>query len=105
MNLPLGIILLIPAAILLFIGKAKSLARDFYLSSRGLLLIILLILISSFIVMPLAALGKDAYLNIGGVFLPSVLAIYIFSREERSGRSRITMVSALVFAFSFCFSY
>jgi hypothetical protein len=104
MTLPWGIVLLIPTAILLFLGKAKSLARDCYLSSRGLLLIIFLVLISSFIVIPLTAFGNEVYLNIGGVFLPSALAIYIFSREKRSGRGRVIMVSVLVFAFSFCFS-
>lgn len=74
-----GVVLLVVASILIFLGLAHRILDKLYLSDRGGLLLIGALIIGSFIDIPLWR-NPSVTLNVGGALLPVLLAIYVLSR-------------------------
>lgn len=82
--MPFGILLLIGAGVLIYLGLAHRVLDRLYLTDRAALFIILGLLVFSFIDIPL---GPNLIINVGGAILPIGLVLYILYRcdtkEER----------------------
>ncbi len=74
---PVGIIILIIASILIYLGLAQRALDRMRLSDRGALVVIAAIILGSFINIPLPFLPFTTSVNVGGALVPVGLAIYL----------------------------
>ena len=71
-----GVVLLILASVLIFLGFAHRILDRLYLSDRGGLIFIGAMIVGSFIDIPLWK-SPSISLNVGGAVLPLILALYV----------------------------
>lgn len=94
----IGIIILIVASVVIYLGLAQRALDRMRLSDRGALLVIGAIIVGSFINIPLPFLPFNTSLNVGGALVPVGLAIYLLVRAG-SGKEWIrALVGAVVTA-------
>lgn len=74
-----GIVVLVLVSILILLGLAQRVLARLYLSDRGSLLVIGLMIVGSFINIPLWQDPKVS-LNVGGALVPLGLSIYVLAR-------------------------
>ena len=103
MRLPLGTVILLVAAVLVYFGVAQRLLDRMRLSDRAALLFIGAMLIGTYL--PALPLGKRLAINIGGGLVPIGFALYLwFTADESSERWRTLwatlIATALVYAAS-----
>ncbi|NLI11902.1 MAG: DUF1614 domain-containing protein [Peptococcaceae bacterium] len=76
----IGIIILLVASIVIYLGLAQRALDRMRLSDRGALVVIGAIIIGSYINIPLPFLPFNTSLNVGGALVPLGLAIYLLAR-------------------------
>lgn len=76
----IGIIVLIVASVLIYLGLAQRALDRMRLSDRAALLIIGAIIIGSYVNIPLPFLPFNTSINVGGALVPLGLAIYLLVR-------------------------
>lgn len=76
----IGVIILIIASVVIYLGLAQRALDRMRLSDRGALLVIGAIIVGSFINIPLPFLPFNTSLNVGGALVPIGLAIYLLAR-------------------------
>ncbi len=77
---PLGIIVLLIASVLIYLGLAHRVLDRMRLTDRGALVVIGAILVGSFIDIPLPFIPFDTSVNVGGALVPIGLAFYLLYR-------------------------
>lgn len=77
---PIGIIILVIATIVIYLGLAQRALDRMRLSDRGAYLVIAAIIAGSFINIPLPFLPFKTSVNVGGALVPIGLAIYLLYR-------------------------
>lgn len=77
---PIGIIILVIASVIIYLGLAHRALDRMRLSDRGALAVIAAIVVGSFINIPLPVLPFNTSVNVGGALVPVGLAIYLLSR-------------------------
>lgn len=77
---PIGIIILVIASVIIYLGLAHRALDRMRLSDRGALVVIAAIIVGSFINIPLPFLPFNTSVNIGGALVPVGLAIYLLTR-------------------------
>ncbi len=90
----LGILLLVVISILIFLGLAHQVLDRLYLSDRGGLLVIAVMIVGSFIDIPIW-INPKVSLNIGGALLPLALSIYVLIKAG-SGKEWIRSLIGIV---------
>lgn len=93
-KMPLGVILLILAGILIYFGFAQRILDRMYLTDKQALLFIGLMIVGSFIDIPITT-SPAISVNVGGAVLPAVLALYVLSRAE-SGRDWARAIFSII---------
>lgn len=93
--LPVGMIILVILAILIFFGLAQRILDRMHLSDRQAIFFLLAIAIGSFIDIPLSQ-NPTVSINVGGGILPIVLAIYLLSKAGSSKEWIRAIVSAIL---------
>ncbi|MCK8823934.1 DUF1614 domain-containing protein [Fuchsiella alkaliacetigena] len=91
--MPLGVILLIVASILIYLGFAQRILDRMYLTDKQAILFLLLMIVGSFIDIPITTAVS---LNIGGAVLPVILAFYVLFRADSTQEWVRTVFSVLV---------
>jgi len=87
---PIGIILLLLASVVIYLGLAQRALDRMRLSDRGALVIIAAIIIGSFINIPIPFIPFNTSVNVGGALVPVGLAVYLLSvagTEKEWGRA------------------
>lgn len=79
-QLPIGIIVLIIVSVLIYFGLAQRVLDRMRLSDRTALWVIALMVVGSFIDLPLSTGRYDVSLNVGGALVPLGVAVYLLSR-------------------------
>lgn len=107
--MPIGILLLIVTAVIIYIGAAQRVLDRLYLSDNMALLIITSIVIGSFIEIPIS---REPFINInlGGALIPTILAVYVLSKADTTREFIRTIVAsfitgAIIFGVSYFFRY
>lgn len=77
---PLGAIVLIAVAALIFLGLAHRTLDRLYLTDRAALLVVAAMVIGSYINIPLVPGAQSVSLNVGGGLIPIGLAVYVLVR-------------------------
>ena len=95
---PIGIIILIIASILIYLGLAQRALDRMRLSDRGALVVIAAIILGSYINIPLPFLPFTTSVNVGGALVPIGLAIYLLSRAGTAKEWTRALVGALITA-------
>lgn len=90
----LGILLLVVISILIFLGLAHQVLDRLYLSDRGGLLVIAVMIVGSFIDIPIW-INPKVSLNIGGALVPLALSIYVLIKAG-SGKEWIRSLIGIV---------
>jgi len=96
---PIGIILLLLASVVIYLGLAQRALDRMRLSDRGALVIIAAIIIGSFINIPIPFIPFNTSVNVGGALVPVGLAIYLLSMagtEKEWGRALAGTVATAV---------
>jgi len=83
-RLPIGLIVLIIVSILIYFGLAQRVLDRLRLSDRAALGMIAVLIIGSFITIPLSTGRYDVSINVGGAIVPIVLAGYLLSKAGTS---------------------
>lgn len=95
-----GIVLLLAVAVIVYLGLAQRALDRLRLSDRAALLFLVAMIIGGFL--PDLPLGGNISINLGGGVIPIILAVYLWSKCERSeiNRSIIALIitSVLVYA-------
>lgn len=105
-QLPVGIIVLFIVSIVIYFGLAQRVLDRMRLSDRAAFGIIALIVLGSFINIPLPAGRFDVSINVGGALVPIGVAIYLLVRAGTSkewGRALVGAVitGAIIFGLGF----
>lgn len=95
-RLPIGIIILIAVSILIYFGLAQRVLDRMRLSDRAAFAIIALLIVGSFIDIPLSRGRYDVSLNAGGALVPIGLSIYLLSKAGTTREWVRALVGALV---------
>jgi uncharacterized membrane protein len=90
----LGVILLIVIAALIYLGFAQRILDRMYLTDTQALLFIALMIVGSFIDIPITT-APDISINVGGALLPMILAIYILAKAD-STREWVRAIFSIV---------
>ncbi|OPY58926.1 MAG: hypothetical protein A4E55_00532 [Pelotomaculum sp. PtaU1.Bin035] len=99
---PVGIIFLLLASVIIYLGLAQRALDRMRLSDRGALVIIAAIIIGSFINIPVPFVPFNTSINVGGALVPVGLAIYLLSKagtEKEWGRAIIGAVATAVIVY------
>ncbi|SNS24085.1 Uncharacterized membrane protein [Anaerovirgula multivorans] len=94
--MPIGMILLIIVAILIFAGLAERVLDRLRLSDKAAIAIIIAIVVST-IFIPDINVTQNISFNIGGFIIPVALAIYLFIKAD-TGKERWRAIIAAVVA-------
>lgn len=92
-----GVVLLIGVSILIFLGLAHRVLDRLYLSDRGGLLLIGVLIAGSFIDIPIWR-NPLVTLNIGGAVVPLALAIYVLSKAGSGKEVRRSLIGIVLTA-------
>lgn len=79
-NLPIGTIALIVVSALVFFGLAQRILDRMRLSDKGALIVIALMIVGSFITIPITRGKVGVDINVGGAIVPIGLALYVLTR-------------------------
>lgn len=79
-RLPLGTIVLVAASILVYFGLAQRLLDRMRLTDKSALAIMAVLIVGSFIDIPLMRGNTEISVNVGGALVPIGLAIYLLSK-------------------------
>ncbi|SJZ54429.1 DUF1614 domain-containing protein [Selenihalanaerobacter shriftii] len=93
--MPLGVIVLVVMAVLIYFGFAQRILDRMYLTDKQALLFIGLMVVGSFIDIPITT-APAISINIGGALLPVVLAIYVLSKADSTQEWLRTIFSIVV---------
>jgi len=74
---PIGIIVLVIASVIIYLGLAHRVLDRMRLSDRGALVVIGAIIVGGFINIPLPFIPFNTSVNVGGALVPAGLAIYL----------------------------
>ncbi|MFZ3171554.1 MAG: DUF1614 domain-containing protein [Carboxydocellales bacterium] len=97
-NLPIGTILLIIVALLIYFGLAHRILDRMRLTDKGALVVLALIILGSFITVPISRGLVGVDINVGGALIPVGLAIYVLSRAGTSKEVFRALTAALITA-------
>jgi len=78
--MPLGLMVLLGVAALIFFGAAHRVLDRLYLTDFQALLLVALVAAGSFIDLPIPAARAQLTVNVGGALIPLGLAIYVLAR-------------------------
>ncbi|NPV71361.1 MAG: DUF1614 domain-containing protein [Firmicutes bacterium] len=96
MRVPVGMILLLAAAILVYFGLAQRVLDRMRLNDRTALGFIVALIVGGFLNITLVRTPAELMLNIGGGLVPLALAIYLLSTaDERTERVRGTIAAVV----------
>ncbi len=95
---PIGIIVLVIASVLIYLGLAQRALDRMRLSDRGALVVIAGIVLGSFINIPLPFLPFTTSVNVGGALVPIGLAIYLLVRAGTAREWTRALVGAVITA-------
>lgn len=96
-SMPIGMITLVIVAVLIFFGIAQRILDRMRLTDKQALVYIALIIIGSFINIPILRGPVEVSINVGGAVLPILLVAYLLYRAG-TGKERIRAVIASVVA-------
>ncbi|MFA5537306.1 MAG: DUF1614 domain-containing protein [Bacillota bacterium] len=92
---PIGMVLLIVLSILIYFGFAHRVLDRLRLTDRGALLVIGLMILGSFITIPLSKVKPTVSINLGGAMVPIGLAVYLFLKAGTT-KERLRAIVATV---------
>ncbi|TYO95563.1 DUF1614 domain-containing protein [Desulfallas thermosapovorans] len=95
-QLPIGIIVLIAVSVLIYFGLAQRVLDRMHLSDRAALGIIVLLVVGSFIDIPISTGRFDVSVNAGGALVPLGVAVYLLSRAGTSREWGRALIAALI---------
>jgi len=99
MSLPIGMIMLLVVAVLVFFGVAQRILDRMRLTDKQALAFIAAMIVGSFINIPILRTPVALSINVGGAVLPAILAIWlIVTADETSERVRAIAASIFVLA-------
>ncbi len=90
---PIGMILLIIVAVLIYFGLAQRVLDRLRLSDRAALIIVGALIVGSFINIPLSTGRIDTSINVGGAIVPIAVAVYLLIKAG-TGKEIIRAVAA-----------
>lgn len=93
--MPIGILILLVVAALIFFGFAHRVLDRLRLTDKQALLFIGAMIVFSFVDIPIARQPVNITINVGGAILPIILAVYLLIRAERT----IEWVRAIIASF------
>lgn len=97
--IPFGVILLLVVGFLIYLGYAQRILDRLYLSDKASLFLILLIILGSFVDIPILA-RPLVTLNVGGAVLPTGLAVYVFRKADTRREKLRGLLAAGITAFT-----
>lgn len=95
-GLPIGIIVLIVVSVLIFLGLAQRVLDRMRLSDKAALGIIVILILGSFINIPLSTGRYDVSINVGGGIVPIGVAIYLLAKAGTTKEWARALISAVV---------
>lgn len=94
--MPLGLIVLLGVAALIFFGAAHRVLDRLYLTDIQALVVVALVAAGSFVDIPLPAGRAEVTVNLGGALIPLALAIYVLARADSPLERRRALLGAAV---------
>ncbi|HHV62204.1 MAG TPA: DUF1614 domain-containing protein [Firmicutes bacterium] len=91
-----GVILLLAVSVLVFLGLAHRILDRMHLTDKQALLMLGLMLIGSFIDIPISRYVRPVTVNVGGALVPLGIAIYILVRADTPTETTRGILSAVV---------
>ncbi|MBP2649841.1 MAG: hypothetical protein H6Q74_666 [Firmicutes bacterium] len=99
MTMPIGMIVLLVVAVLVYFGVTQRILDRMQLTDKQALMVIAAILVGSFINIPITKTPTTLSINVGGAIIPAALAIWlIYKADETAERVRAVLGSLLVAA-------
>ncbi len=98
MNLPIGMVTLIVVAVLIYFGLAHRVLDRMYLTDRGALVFIVLMIVASFFNFTLVRTPPQLIVNVGGALFPLGLAVYLIWRADTTVEKVRAILSAVITA-------
>ena len=95
-TLPIGIIVLLVVSALIYFGLAHRVLDRMRLSDRAALAIIVLLIVGSFIDIPLATGRFDVSVNVGGALVPLGVAAYLLYKAGTSKEWGRALAAAVI---------
>jgi len=95
-TLPIGIIVLLVVSALIFFGLAQRVLDRMRLSDRAALAIIVLLIVGSFIDIPLSRGRFDVSVNVGGALVPLGVAVYLLYKAGTAKEWGRALISAVI---------
>lgn len=96
-TIPLGVILLLVVGFIIYLGYAQRILDRMHLTDRAALALILLIILGSFVDIPITA-RPQIMLNVGGALIPVGIVIYLLIKADTRREKVRGLLSALVTA-------
>ena len=96
--MPVGLIVLLAVAALVYFGLAHRVLDRMRLTDRQALLFIGLMLLGSFVDIPLLRNTVDLSINVGGALVPLALAVFLLVRADEPREKVRALLAALVTA-------
>ncbi|MGI6037876.1 MAG: DUF1614 domain-containing protein, partial [Limnochordia bacterium] len=93
--MPLGLLMLLAVAALIYFGFAQRVLDRMGLTDRGALLFIGAMILGSFIDIPLFQNGLTVSINVGGALIPLALGVFLLTRADET-RERVRALLALL---------
>jgi len=98
MNLPIGMVTLIVVAVLIYFGLAHRVLDRMYMSDRGALVFIVLMIVASFFNVTIIRTPPQFIVNVGGALFPLGLTIYLIWRADTVVEKIRPILSAVITA-------
>ena len=98
MGMPLGMVLLIIMAVLIYFGLAQRLLDRMRLTDKQAMLFIAAMIIGSFMDITILRSPVEVTVNIGGAVLPLLLSIWLIVKADQTAERVRAIVSALLVA-------
>ncbi|NLK01330.1 MAG: DUF1614 domain-containing protein, partial [Clostridia bacterium] len=93
---PIGTIILVIIAALIYFGLAHRTLDRLYLTDKGALMIIAVMILGSFIDVPIPPGRIDLSINLGGAVIPVILAVYVLSKAGTGEEWMRAVVATLI---------
>ncbi len=93
--MPFGVVLLLVVAFIVYLGYAQRILDRLHLTDRAALVLIALIILGSFIDLPIMT-APEVSVNVGGALIPAGIAIYVLSRADTKRELLRGIIAALV---------
>lgn len=91
-----GLVLLLAASVLVFLGLAHRVLDRMHLNDRQALLALGLMLVGGFVDIPLYRGIQSVSINVGGAVVPVIIAVYVLARADTPLETWRGIVSAVV---------